>query len=174
MAAGAAPAVQGYSSAGGSAAACAAGSPVSAGGTSTADGSGGTNGTGSGPGGAGSAGSSGSAGGGSVPGAVGANTGGGGSTGPASNPNDTTHCAGNREFSSAIDYYAPPCTPGPVGPSNYPNGGATYQGATGNTITIVDYVTDYGAEINTILKAEQLYESYQQGQQLDQAWQTFI
>ena len=104
----------------------------------------------------------------------GTSSGAGGGSGPTANAADTTHCAGNREFSPSIDYYAPPCTPGPIGATNYANGGATYEGVNAKTITIVDYVTDYGAEINTILQAEGLYESFQQGQVLDKAWQKFI
>ena len=87
---------------------------------------------------------------------------------------DTTHCVGGREYSTSIDFYAPPCTPGPVGASNYPNGGATYQGVTKNSVTIVDYVSNYGAEVNTILQAEGLLETFQDAQVVDKAWQSFI
>jgi hypothetical protein len=116
----------------------------------------------------GSAGSAGSGGGGGSGGGSGAGRGGTSASG------DTSHCSGNREFSPSIDYYAPPCTPGPVGSTNYSNGGSTWRGVTSNSITIVDYVTDYGAEVNAILQAEGLYESYSDAQQLDKAFENFI
>ena len=97
-------------------------------------------------------------------------TGSGSSTGAGS----TAHCAGNREFSPSIDFYAPPCTPGPVGASSYPNGGSTYPGVTKDSITLVDYVTNYGAEVNTILQAEGTLETYSAAQTVDKAWQNFI
>jgi len=111
----------------------------------------------------------------SAKGAVGGQLGAGGATGGGVNDaRDVTHCSGNREFSPSIDYYAPPCTPGPIGATNFQNGGATYAGVTATTITIVHYISNYGAELNTVLQAEGLYLSYQRGQQLDQAWQKFI
>jgi len=94
-------------------------------------------------------------------------------TGYANAPGNKAHCAGDREFSTSIDYYAPPCTPGIInGP--YDNGGSTYQGVTGDTITVVDYYADAGAIVDTILKGEGLYVSYQQTQEVDQALQNFI
>lgn len=109
----------------------------------------------------------------------GAGTGASGSGGSATagglrnSPADVTHCSGNREFSPTIDFYAPPCTPGTIG-GTYANGGATSQGVSANSIIMVDYITDYGAEINTILQAEGLLETYQQAQVVDQAWQNFL
>lgn len=85
----------------------------------------------------------------------------------------TAHCVDGREFSTTIDLYAPPCVPGTVGGSS-DNGGATYEGVTGNSVTIVDYVTDYGAEVNAILQAEGLYESYSDAQTLDKVFANFI
>ena len=84
-----------------------------------------------------------------------------------------THCVDGREFSASIDYYAPLCTAGTIG-GTYNNGGATYQGVTGSTITVVDYYADSGAIVDTILRGEGLYVSYQQVQQVDKAWQNFI
>ena len=133
---------------------------------------------------AGAVGSSGAAaaGGGSGAGAGGggaAGTGGGGgavsSAGGAANSGDTSHCVGGREFDPSLDYYAPPCTPGTVGAPMASNGGSNgTSGVTGNQIILVDYLTNYGAEVNTILQAEGLYESYQQGVTLDAAYQNFI
>ncbi|HEX5268622.1 MAG TPA: hypothetical protein VFW24_17795, partial [Acidimicrobiales bacterium] len=100
--------------------------------------------------------------------------GGGGATAGSAASGDTSHCVGGREFDPAIDYYAPPCTPGTIGAALTSNGGATYAGVTGNQIVLVDYLTNYGAEVNTILQAEGLYESYQAGVALDAAWQNFI
>lgn len=83
------------------------------------------------------------------------------------------HCAGNREFSTSVDYYAPPCTPGTVGGS-YPNGGSTYRGVSSNAITVVDYYADPGGAVDAIAKAQNLYVSYQDEQQVDRAFQNFI
>ncbi len=85
----------------------------------------------------------------------------------------TAHCVGGREFSPALDFYAPPCTPG-VPASKQTNPGATYRGVTATTITVVDYVTDYGAETNTVLQAQGKYESVAAAQTLDTAFQNFI
>ena len=97
-----------------------------------------------------------------------------GGGGPTANTNSTAHCVGGREFSPAIDYYAPPCTPGLPGAPDPSNGGATYQGVSANSITIVDYQSNYGAEVNTILQAEGSYEGYAAAQSLDAAYQNFI
>lgn len=85
----------------------------------------------------------------------------------------TSHCADGREFATTIDYYAPPCTPGTIGGS-YANGGSTSQGVTAKTVTVVDYYTDSGALVDAILKSEGLYESYQQDQEVDRAFENFI
>lgn len=147
--------VQGYSVGNGSA--NGAGAAALANGTATgAGGTAGTSGTGAAGGAAGSAGST--------------ATGGGASH---NSPADVTHCAGSREFSPTIDFYAPPCTPGTIG-GTYSNGGATSQGVSASTITMVDYITNYGAEINAVLQAEGLLETYQQAQVVDQAWQNFL
>jgi hypothetical protein len=168
--------VQGYSNgggsaggsglAGGAAGVSAAGSP---GGAATTAGLAGTTGA-SGAGGSGgnAAPVASATGGGSAGGTAGSAS--GGSVGAGS----TAHCAGNREFSPSIDFYAPPCTPGPIGATSYPNGGSTYSGVTKNAITIVDYVSNYGAEVNTILQAQGLLETYQDAQVVDKAWQNFI
>jgi hypothetical protein len=87
---------------------------------------------------------------------------------------DTTHCVNGREFDPAIAYWAPPCTPGTIGATNVNNGGATYQGVTKDQITIVDYLTNYGAEVNAILQAQGTLETYDQGVVLDRAFEKFI
>lgn len=139
-------------------------------GSTSLGGVGGSGGTGTGGSSAsgGSGGSSASGPGGSV--ATGPGSGGGGTV---TTSNSTAHCVGGREFSTSIDFYAPPCTPGNIGGS-YPNGGSTYEGVSSNSVTIVDYVSDYGAEVNTILQAEGLYESYSDAQVLDKAFSNFI
>lgn len=87
---------------------------------------------------------------------------------------DTSHCVSGREFSPALDYYAPPCTPGTPGAPPPANNPASWQGVTKSSITIVDYVSNYGAEVNTILQAEGQLETYQQAQPIDAAFQNFI
>jgi hypothetical protein len=162
--------VQGFSNGGGSAGGASLGtsSATIGGAAGTAGAVGGASGAGSTSGASGGTASA-SSGGSGTSGAGGAT-----GSGAAANANDTSHCAGNREYSPAIDFYAPPCTPGPVGASGYNNGGATYQGVSKSAITLVDYVTNYGAETNTILQAEGLLETYQQATVVDKAWQNFI
>jgi hypothetical protein len=91
-----------------------------------------------------------------------------------SNSGDTSHCKNGREFDPAIAWWAPPCVPGTPGGSFPNNGGATYQGATKDTVTILDYVTDYGAEVNAILQAEGQLVTYSQAQNFDKAMEGFI
>jgi len=87
---------------------------------------------------------------------------------------DTSHCVGDRQFDPAITWWAPPCVPGTVGATGIDNGGDVYQGVTGDEITLVDYVSDYGAEVNAILQAEGSLVTYSDAQVLDQAWEKFI
>ncbi|MHB8439071.1 MAG: hypothetical protein ACYDD4_07905 [Acidimicrobiales bacterium] len=87
---------------------------------------------------------------------------------------DTSHCVGGREFSTAIIWYAPPCTPGSIGVADPNNGGATAAGVSATQITIVDYVTDYGPEVNAIDQAQGVYFNYSDEQQLDAVMQKFI
>ena len=146
----------------------AGGGGAGAGGTAlTASSAGGGATTGGGGAGAGLGSTGGASGAGAAAGSGGGSAGGGGS-------GDTSHCVGGREFDPGLDYYAPPCTPGAVGAALASNGGATYPGVTGNQITLVDYVTNYGQEVNTILQAEGLYESYSNAVTLDKAWTSFI
>jgi hypothetical protein len=100
--------------------------------------------------------------------------GGGGAIPPGVESGDTSHCVGGREFAASIAYFGPPCVPGKPGATNISNGGATSMGVTANKITIVDYNGDPGAEVDAILKAQGLYESYQNAQVLDKAYEKFI
>ncbi|HVA60460.1 MAG TPA: hypothetical protein VNG13_07970 [Mycobacteriales bacterium] len=87
---------------------------------------------------------------------------------------DTTHCVSGRQYSPSIDFFAPPCTPGTVGAADPSNGGATWQGVTGQQIEVVNYVADYGAEVDAILKAQGLYYTAAQAQVWDGADAAFI
>ena len=110
-----------------------------------------------------------------TPGAGGAVVPGGGGAPPATANGDRTHCIDGRQFSPALEYFAPPCVagvPGAAYPGN--NGGATWQGVTKDTIEIVNYVPDYGAEVNTILKAQGLYYSAPQAKVFNAAFERFI
>ncbi|MGH9114543.1 MAG: hypothetical protein ACRDWW_01805, partial [Acidimicrobiales bacterium] len=104
----------------------------------------------------------------------GGSAGGGGHSGADAASGDTTHCAGGREFSPAIDYYAPSCTPGTPGAPLPNNGGATAPGVGGNEVEVVNYVTNYGAVVNQILMSEGLYESPAEAQQFNLPVQNFI
>jgi hypothetical protein len=133
-------------------------------------------GTGAGAGGTG-AGRSGAGTGGPAAGGGGASSGGGGLNLAASQNyigRDTTHCVAGRQFSPSIDYYAPPCVPGRVGAADPANGGATYAGVTGNRIEVVNYVADYGAEVDQILKAQGLYYNAQEAASWNKAYQDFL
>src|SRR5580658_8918005 len=86
----------------------------------------------------------------------------------------TAHCSDGREFSTSLVWYAPPCTPGTIGAADPDNGGATYQGVTGNQITVVDYYADDGPEVDAIDQAQGQYVSYSGEQLWDQAMASFI
>jgi hypothetical protein len=131
----------------------------------------GTGGGGTGGGGAGGGGTGGGSGAGSSAGAGASAT---GSTVPAGYPRNTSHCVSGREFDPNIAWFDPPCVGYSVGAPDPSNGGATWQGVTGNSITVVDYVTNYGSEVNAILQAEGLLVTYQEAQQWDAAMQAFI
>ena len=87
---------------------------------------------------------------------------------------DTSHCVGGRQFSPSIDYYAPPCVPGRVGAADPANGGATYQGVSGKQIEVVNYVADYGAEVDAILKGQGLYYNAQEAANWNKVYQDFL
>jgi len=87
---------------------------------------------------------------------------------------DITHCVGGRQFDPAIAFWAPPCVPGTIGATGIDNGGGTYSGVTGDTITLVDYVSNYGAQVNAILAAQGSLVTYDDAQVLDAAWEKFI
>ncbi|MHB8452566.1 MAG: hypothetical protein ACYDAQ_19240 [Mycobacteriales bacterium] len=153
----------GSSAPGGSSALGGAGNGTVGGGSST--GGGGVSG--------GSLGTSGGGGAGSGTGARGT-SGGGGTRGNTGVGTDTTHCVAGRQFSPAIDFYAPPCVPGTVGAADPYNGGSTWQGVTGTRIEIVNYVADYGAEVDAILKAQGLYYNAPEATAWNAAYQNFL
>lgn len=81
-----------------------------------------------------------------------------GGTAGGTTAGDTSHCRGGRQFDPAIDFYAPPCTPRFTGS----NGGATYQGVTGDKITILRYVGKGNDAVDAILKAQGQFVSLDQ------------
>lgn len=99
---------------------------------------------------------------------------GGGGGASAASLTSVSHCVDGREFSPSIAYWAPPCVPGtPGGP--YPdNGGSTSMGVTAKQITIVDYWSDGGAEVDALLQALGDYESFSDAQALDAVYQNFL
>jgi hypothetical protein len=105
-------------------------------------------------------------------------TGTGGSTVPGQPPGvpagDTSHCVKGRQFDPAIAYWAPPCVPGTPGAAFANNGGNTYRGVSGKEIVIVDYVTNYGAQVNAILKAQGNLLEYDDAKTIDKAYENFI
>ncbi|HEV7679975.1 MAG TPA: hypothetical protein VGQ42_15530 [Candidatus Dormibacteraeota bacterium] len=95
--------------------------------------------------------------------------------GPVAASGDTSHCVGGREFDVALAWFAPPCVAGTPGGTDIANGGATYRsGVTGNTIEIVDYITNYGAEINAILAAQHQLVTAEEATKYDAAVQNFL
>src|SRR5947209_1467792 len=113
----------------------------------------------------------GAAGGGTVAGGGAAGTSGGATGGAGAG--DTTHCVNGRTFDTAIAWFSPQCVPGTPGATGL-KPGATSLGVTDDTITIVDYISNYGAEVNAILQAEGLLETYEQGKVVDAAIQNFL
>jgi hypothetical protein len=89
-------------------------------------------------------------------------------------PGDKTHCVSGRQFDPSIDYYAPPCVPGAPGAADPNNGGATWNGVDGKTIEVVNYVADYGAEVDQILKAQGLYYNADTAKSWNTAYSDFI
>lgn len=86
----------------------------------------------------------------------------------------TAHCVDGRQFAPSIDYYAPPCVPGTVGAVDTANGGATFSGVSGNRIEVVNYVADYGAEVDAILQAQGLYYTAAQATAWNAADEAFL
>ena len=89
-------------------------------------------------------------------------------------PGDRSHCVGGRQFNPGLDYYAPPCVPGTPGAAYPNNNGATWRGVTSNTIEVVNYVADYGAEVDQILKAQGLYYTANEAKVWNNAYADFI
>jgi hypothetical protein len=107
-------------------------------------------------------------------GAGGASARGGGALPPGVGSGDTSHCVNGREYDPALAYWAPPCVPGTPGASFPNNGGATGPGVTADSITIVDYVTNYGAEVNAILQAQGQLVTADDARPFDAAITNFI
>jgi len=108
---------------------------------------------------------------------------GGGASGPATVASgaglqklsgDRTHCVGGREYDPNLDFYAPVCVPGAPGGAYPNNGGATWRGVTNNTIELVNYVADYGAEVDQILKAQGTYYNADTAKQWNAPFGNFI
>ena len=94
---------------------------------------------------------------------------------PQAASGDTTHCVGGREFSVSITWFAPPCVAGTPGGADAANGGSTWRmGVTGNQIEIVDYITNYGQEINTILEAQHQLVTAEEAVKFDKTMQDFL
>ena len=87
---------------------------------------------------------------------------------------DTSHCKGGRQFDPSIEFFAPPCAPGKPGATGVDNGGATSMGVTKDKITVVQYIPDYGAEVNAILKAQGLFYDASAARVTNAAFQTFL
>ncbi len=87
---------------------------------------------------------------------------------------DVSHCKGGRQFDPGTEFFAPPCTPGKPGTKGVDNGGATSMGVTKDKITIVQYIPDYGAEVNAILRAQGLFYDASNARITNAAFQTFI
>jgi hypothetical protein len=104
----------------------------------------------------------------------GSDGGGGGGGGGAVPAGDTSHCVGGRQFDPAVDYFAPPCVPGKPGARVGDNGGKTSFGVSGDTITVVHYIPDYGAEVNAILRAQGLFYGADEARVVNAAFVNFM
>jgi hypothetical protein len=87
---------------------------------------------------------------------------------------DRSHCFGDRQYDPNLDFYAPPCVPGKPGAADPNNGGQTWRGVSGDTIEVVNYVADYGAEVDKILQAQGLYYNANTAKAWNQAYSDFI
>ena len=87
---------------------------------------------------------------------------------------DTAHCVAGRTFDPGLAYFSPPCVPGTPGGAYPDNGGNTAPGVTKDSVTIVDYVSNYGAEVNAILQAEGLLVTYDDAKKVDAAYENFL
>jgi hypothetical protein len=99
---------------------------------------------------------------------------GGGALPPGVASGDTSHCVGGRQYDPGLAYWAPPCVPGAPGAPFPNNGGSTGPGVTGDSITMVDYVTNYGAEVNAILQAQGQLVTADDAKPFDAAMSNFI
>lgn len=95
-------------------------------------------------------------------------------SGTAQPTGDTKHCVNGLQFSASDFYYAPPCVPGVPGAAFANNGGATWPGVTSKQIEVVNYVADYGAEVNQILRAQGLYYDAATAKKWNAAYEKFI
>lgn len=113
------------------------------------------------------------------PGAGGTGAAGGPAGAPAGPPaaaaaaGDTSHCVQGRQYSPALDFFAPPCVPGKPG-APAANPGATSMGVTGDRIDIVHYIPDYGAEVNAILRAQGLFYGAREAEVANKGFQDFL
>ena len=98
----------------------------------------------------------------------------GGATPPGVASGDTSHCAGGRQYDPGLAYWAPPCVPGAPGAPFPNNGGSPGPGVTADSITMVDYVTNYGAEVNAILQAQGQLVTADDAKPFDAAMANFI
>jgi hypothetical protein len=115
---------------------------------------------------------------GATPGAGGGATSGGGGGGGQATSNvgggglaagDTSHCAGAFQFDVLL-LHGPPCQPAFSGD----NGGATYDGVTGDAINVVFFQSTPNEQVNTILGAKGLATTPQDQQAAISAFQDFI
>jgi hypothetical protein len=95
---------------------------------------------------------------------------GGTDTGGEAAAGDTGHCVDGRQFDPALDFYAPPCVPAWSGD----NGGATYQGVTGDTIKIVQYYGRGNDAVDAILRVQNAYISADNYRQYHEVIERFI
>ncbi len=109
-----------------------------------------------------------------APGAPGAPAAAGTSGTTAVAAGDTSHCVSGRQFDPKVEFFAPPCAPGKPGATGGNNGGSTSMGVTKDKITVVQYIPDYGTEVNTILKAQGLFYDASAARVSNAAFQTFI
>src|SRR3954447_12225866 len=111
-------------------------------------------------------------------GSTGGSSGGGGGGGGGATSNvgggtlaagDTSHCAGDLQFNILLAHN-PPCQPVFSGD----NGGATYDGVTGDTINIVWFESTPNEQVNTILGAKGLARSNADAEAAVKAFTDFI
>ena len=96
--------------------------------------------------------------------------GGGGGGGGETAAGDTSHCKGDRQHN--VIYNAPPCIP--KWPKGADNGGATYPGVTGDSISFIMFQCQSNPQVEAILASQGLAASDEETDAMLDSWAKVI